>query len=226
VDQRLRTAVDASQEWYDDVFAVHGIPTSSADGLWWAGSEPPRWHSAAKTLEPTARVQRALRAVEQFERCSVADSFGTLDLSHVGFQLLFEATWIHHSPPAQPSGGLPGGWSVVTRAVALDQWNAQHGTAGVLLPELLTHPRFTVLARYADDFLIGGAVLHDCHGEAVGLSNAWAVPGAMLDPMALLACAGTIHPGRAIVAYARGDDLDTLVDAGFSQLGPQVVWAR
>jgi hypothetical protein len=226
VDQLLRAAVDASVEWYDDVFAVHGIPTSRADGLWWAGGEPPRWHSAAKTLEPTARLQRALRAVEQFERCSVADSFGTLDLSQVGFELLFEAAWVHHSPPAQATGGLPEGWSVVTRTVALDVWNAQHETTGVLLPELLTHPRFTFLARHVDDFLTAGAVLHDCRGAAVGLSNAWTVPGTTLDPMALLACAGTIHPGRAIVDYARGDDLDALVDAGFSQLGPQLVWVR
>lgn len=72
----------------------------------------------------------------------------------------------------------------------------------------------------------GRAVLHDCQGEAVGLSNARALPGASLAVAALGACAGTVHPGRALVDYVRGDDLDALVEGGFSRLGPQVVWVR
>jgi len=225
VDPRLRAAVDASLQWYDDVFAVHGIPTARGDGLWCARAEPPRWHSAAKTLEPRVPAHHALSAVEPFEHCSVADSFGTLDLSHAGFAVLFEAAWVHHEPPA-PTGGLPAGWSVVTRADELDEWNVRHETTGVLLPEMLAHPRFTFLAHRAGGLLDGGAVLHDVRGEAVGLSNGWALPGTTLDVAAVIACAGTVHSGRAIVDYARGEELDALVEAGFSRLGPQVVWVR
>jgi hypothetical protein len=226
VDPRLRTAVHASLQWYDDVFAVHGVPTSHADGLWCARGEPPRWHSAAKTVEPTVGAQRVVRAVEPFEHCSVADSFGTLDLSDAGFALLFEATWVHHEPLARPPGEMPEDWSVVKHADELDRWNALHDTAGVLLPEMLGHRRFTFLAHDADDGLTGGAVLHDCRGDAVGLSNSWTLPGTSLDVAALVACASMIHPGRGIVDYAWGDELDALVDGGFSGLGPQVVWVR
>lgn len=226
VDPRLRTAVDASARWYDDVFAVHDIPTSRGDGLWYACGEPPRWHSAAKTLEPSVAVHRAVRAVELFEHCSVADSFGDLDLSGAGFELLFEATWVHHTPYAQPAAVLPEGWSVVSRHDELEQWNILHETTGVLVPAMLTHPRFTFLARHADSVLTGGAVLHDCQGDAVGLSNAWVLPGTRLDAAALVACAGTTHPGRGLTDYARGEDLDALVEAGFTRLGPQVVWNR
>jgi hypothetical protein len=168
--------VDASLQWYDDVFAVHGIPTLLAGGLWCAKGEPPRWHSAAKTLDPTVPTDRVLLAVEQFEHCSVADSFGTLDPSAAGFELLFEATWVHRTPLVKPTGQMPGGWSVVTEPDELRSWNALHDTTGVLVPSLLAHPRFTFLARHEDGVLTGGAVLHDCRGEIVGLSNTWALP--------------------------------------------------
>jgi hypothetical protein len=113
---------------------------------------------------------------------------------------------------------LPSGWSIVTHAEELRQWNALHETTGVLLEEMLSHPRFTFLAHHSGGGLDGGAVLHDCHGEAVGLSNGWALPGTMLDVAALVACAGALHPGRGIVDYAWGDELDALVEAGFSRL--------
>jgi hypothetical protein len=64
VDPRLRAAVDASLRWYDDVFALHRIPTRSEHGLWSALGPPPPWHSAAKTVEPGVDAGRVARAVE------------------------------------------------------------------------------------------------------------------------------------------------------------------
>ena len=225
MDPRLRSAVDASLAWYDDVFAVHGIPTAVEQGVWHALEEPPRWHSAAKTTAPTEDPAPVVRAVERFGSCSVADSFGRLDLSGSGFDLLFEATWVHHSA-ADGTSALPDGWTVVRHAALIRSWNAAHDTAEVLLPAMLTHPRFTILARTEDDVLTGGAVLHDCPGEAVGLSNTWSASGTVLDPRAVLACAQALHPGRSVVDYAQGADLEAMVEAGFSRLGPQVVWVR
>lgn len=226
VDPRLRTAVDASLSWYEDIFALHGIPTAVQHGLWKALGEPPRWHSSAKTVTPTVVKGEVLRAVEAFEHCSIADSFGVLDLSDSGFAVLFEATWVHHPPHAHSTGALPAGWTVIAEEEELEVWNREHDTLDVLLPSLLSHPRFRFLRHEEDGNLMGGAVLHDTGGDSVGLSNQWTVAGGRIDPSALLSCAGTLHPGRAVVAYERGDDLDAFLDAGFDGLGPQYVWAR
>jgi len=226
VDQRLRTAIDSSLHWYGDIFSLHDILTTVEAGLWWAQGPPPRWHSAAKTIEPTTSKERALRAVEPFDHCSIADSFGVLDLSDVGFEILLGATWLHHPPLARTTGVMPRGWSVIQDQHELEAWNAEHDTADVLLPLLLTHQRFNFLARQVDGSLVAGAVLHDWGGAAVGMSNAWAVAGTALDPEAILQCASILHPDRALVDFAHGTDLDTLIDAGFDQLGPQIVWAR
>jgi hypothetical protein len=222
----LRTAVASSLHWYEDIFAVHGIPTALQHGLWRALGQPPRWHSAAKTIEPTISKEAALRAVEAFDHCSIADSFGALDLSDAGFDLLFEATWVHHPPRARKTAALPAGWSVIGTQAELEAWNGEHDTRGVLLPSLLNHPRFHFLCERADGRLLGGAVLHDSDPDTVGLSNQWAVAGRCLDPAALLSCVEILYPGRAVVGYERGQDLESVLGAGSTELGPQHVWAR
>ncbi len=105
------------------------------------------------------------------------------------------------------------------------RWNQHHDTVGVLPSDLWAHPRFTVLARHDGDDLTGGAILHDA-GTVVGLSNTWSSEDVPVDPRELLDLAAETHPGRAVVDYAWGADLETMLGAGFEPLGPQHVWIR
>ncbi len=224
MEQRhLREAVAASRRWYDDIFALHGIATESDGALWWATGAPPRWHSAVKTLAPTADPSEALRRMERHPHGSVADSFGLLDLTAHGFALLLSATWLHHGGVASESP--PSGWMQVRDAGLMARWNELHDTVGVLPIDLGAHPRFTVLARRDGDELTGGCILHDA-GPVVGLSNTWAAEGVTLDPRELLELAALAHPGRAVVDYAWGAELESMLEAGFAPVGPHHVWAR
>jgi len=224
VDPRLRTAVDASVRWYDDVFALHGVATAVQDGLWTALGPPPAWHSAVKTVEPDVDVDAVLRAMEPHEHGSVADSFGALDLAPHGFDLLIDATWVHR-PAATGSGGLPPGWSVVTEPGLLGDWNEHNETTAVLLPPLLAHPHFTFLARHEDDLLTAGAVLHAA-GPAALVSNCWSIPGRDLDLREVVACLDALHPGVPAIYYAWDEELAILRGLGFDPVGPQRVWIR
>ncbi|WP_377644918.1 hypothetical protein [Oryzobacter terrae] len=223
-DARHEAAVRASLHWYEDVFALHGIPTTVADGLWRALGEPPRWHSAAKTLRPDVSVDQVRDAVAGFGHCSVADSYGTLDLGGAGFERLFTASWLHLEPLSE-HGGWPPGWGTVDDEGELERWNDAFDTSGVLLPSMLGHPRFTVLACRAGGALVGGAVLHRT-GEFVELSNCWAVGDGGEDIASMVACAGILFPQRPLVGYARGEELDRWCASGFRRTGPQVVWVR
>ncbi len=223
MDPRLRVAVDASRAWYDDVFALHGVPTVGDDDVWRALGDPPQYHSIVKTLRPGVPAAVVLEAVNG--PGSVADSFADLDLP--GFTLLFEATWVHRAggaPGAHP-GALPGAWSVVATPEVLTLWSRLHDYVGVLPPAVLTCPAFTVLGNFDGEDLVGGAVLHD-GSPTVGLSNTWARPGHSLVWEELLAAAHAVHPGRAVTGYANGADLQRLLGAGFDAVGTQRVWAR
>jgi len=217
VDPRLRRAVDASRAWYDDLFALHGVPTACDGGLWRALAAPPPYHSRAKTLVPGVPAAAVLEAVGGSG--AVADSFADLDLP--GLAVLFEATWLHH--PGGRSDGVPSRWSVVRTPEALARWSRLHDYDGVLTDAVLDRPVFTVLGWVDGDELVGGAVLHDS-SEAVEVSNTWSLPGRRLAYDELLAAAHARHPGRELTGYARGDDLAGLLAAGFEAVGTQRVW--
>lgn len=222
---RLETAIDASRAWYEDVFDLHGTPARAEDGLWIAGGEPPRWHSAAKTLRPDVTVERVVRAVATFAHCAVADSYGTLDLTEAGFRPLFRASWLFRPPHPGLPQPWPQGWSVLTREAELTSWNAAHDTEGVLTPPLLQHPRFTFLGRRSGESMVAGGVLHVV-GEAIELSNSWSTEDAAGDIASLLACADVLFPGHAMTGYAHGSELVHLRNVGFRPVGPHVVWVR
>jgi hypothetical protein len=223
MDPRLRAAVDASVSWYEELFAVHGVDHTVADGIWCALGPPPPLHSAAKSVHPGASSDRALAAAAAFEHCSIADSFASLKLP--GFELLFQARWLFHDPPASYTSRPPLGWEPVRSAAELAVWTAQHDTTGVLLPAVLTRPGFTVFGRRSTDGFQAGAVLHACSG-VVSLSNVWAAPGQDAEWPSLVRLVAAVHPGLAVTGYERGDDLVQARDAGFSDVGPHLVWYR
>ena len=223
MDRRLRAAVDASVCWYDELFAVHGVGHRVVDGMWSALGPPPPLHSAAKSVEPWATSQRALRDIAGFDHCSVADSFGTLDLP--GFELLLEARWLFLEPVPKSPGRHPAGWAPVRGAQELAEWTAHHDTAGVLLPALLDRPGFTVLGLRSHDQLLAGAVVHACAG-VVSISNVWAAPGRHPDWHDLVRVSHAIHPGLPVTGWEHGEDLAQALDAGFTDVGPHLVWCR
>jgi hypothetical protein len=219
VDPRLRLAVEASRAWYDDVFALHGVPTACDHVLWRALGDPPPYHSNAKTLQPGVPASAVLAAVGG--PGSVADSFADLDLP--GFGMLFEATWVHHD--GADRCGRPPVWRVITTPQTLALWSERHDYVGVLTAAVLDRPSFAVLGRFDGEELVGGAVLHD-GSSSVGLSNTWTLAGQELDGDELLAAAHAVHPGRALTDYAAGDDLRARLAAGWQAVGPHRVWVR
>jgi hypothetical protein len=157
--------------------------------------------------------------------CSVADSYGTLDLVNLGYTLLFEAQWLGLPAVPQTDARTTTLWSVVTSADQLGAWCNLHDYAGVLTNGVLRHPRLTILASHEGAQMVAGAVLNDA-GTSVGLSNVWSVDGGAYAIEGVLIEAHRLYPGRAITAYAAGDELTSLTDLGFVPLGPHRVWLR
>ena len=225
MDPRLVAAVETSRRWYDDLCAVHEVPVWADEHLWVALAAPPAYHSCVKTLTPGVGRDAVLAAMERHEGGGVADSFGNLDLAGDGYDLLVEATWLHHE--GFTDAVWPEGWSLVRDADVLGSWAAAHDYAGVLVAAVVGHPRLRVLARFEDDVPVAGAVVHDA-GAVAGLSNVWSAdrPLTASDHADLLACAAVLHPGRPVTDYAWGEDLVPMLEAGYEPLGPHLVWVR
>ena len=228
--------------WCDAVCRAHGLPGEFLAGLWLNRHPVPRFYSNAVTLSPKDPAgQRAWveHLMTRRARFSVKDSFATLDLSRLGFDVLFEATWLWREPVrrAQESATHRAlAWSVVRDAAGLARWEAAWaglhagqvvpGSARIFRRGLLHEPGVALLAGARDGQVVAVAAANQT-GEVVGLSNVFAPATEAAECWAgAVAFAAALFPGRPLVGYERGDDLARAQAVGFVPVGPLRVWAR
>lgn len=222
IDPRLRRAIDASIGWYEDITALHGIASRLEDGVWRSVGPPPPLHSSVVAVEPWVSVEQLEAALDGHDTWGYKDSFARLPPRRAA-ELLFTATWIHRDAAPAPVGRGESRWHRVRDAEELARWNAGSDTAEVLLPGLLERGHFAVLARTEHGETMAGAVARLGSG-AVDLSNVHAVEGATVDWAELADVVGRLFPGRPIVGYEHGDDLEAALQSGFQPVGDLRVW--
>lgn len=143
-------------------------------------------------------------------RWSVKDSFRTLDLSRLGFEILFEARWIRNvMPVARPSSDIV--WQRETK-----------GAEGLPFDD----PDFAMFTGRRGFQVVAGGMLYRAEG-VVGLSNVVAEATdarAVWRSLALLAA--QTFPRLPLVGYESGDELEAARDAGFETGDKLRIWVR
>lgn len=209
---------------------VHGVVGEFEGEAWAAPVRTPVFYPDAVTLAPGADAVELLARIDNAPGASVKDSFADLDLRPHGFQVLFEAQWIHR--PAGAPSAAAGSTSEVAedpeslRAWAL-AWDGGDGHADLFRPELLGDPDvFVVSGLSGDGRVVAGAVLSRSE-DVVGVSNVFAAQGDSdaAWPVVLDAVHG-LFPGTPVVGYEHGKDLATALRHGFEPVGPLRVWLR
>ncbi|WP_314246301.1 hypothetical protein [Streptomyces sp. DSM 40907] len=225
---RRRAALN-NAAWCDAVCRAHGlVPRYEGEQVWFSARRTPPMYPDAVTLEPAVPAGSVLRGVDTASPgCSVKDSFADLDLTGAGFEVLFEAQWIHRPAgmPLPEAEGEAAGleWSEVSGAAELAAWEAafEGGESaegdGLFRPALLGGG-IVFLAGRAGGRIVAGAVVSTGGGVA-GVSNlfgaAW--PG-------VLAAVRGRWPELDVVGYEHGEDLEAAVRGGFAPIGPLRVW--
>ncbi|MFF2196938.1 hypothetical protein [Streptomyces sp. NPDC058157] len=198
--------------------------------LWCSPRRTPPLYPDAVTLTPGASAADVLAGVDTATPgCSVKDSFASLDLAPAGFEVLFEAQWIHR--PAGAAAGPAGGgleWAEVEGPHGqLRSWEAawSGGEGTGLFHPGLVREGIVFLAGYDGPRIAAGAVL-STGGGVVGVSNVFGRNGQATDSAwaTALTTAARHWPGLPVVGYEHGEDLHTAVRAGFTPIGPLRVW--
>lgn len=207
----------------------HGLAGEFGAQAWAAPSRTPLYYPDAVTLVPGADpLALAARIDTTAPGASVKDSFADLDLTEAGFEVLFEAQWIHR--PA----GAPAPASDLVRGVTDDPdtlrawalaWDDGDGNADLFRPELLNDPATFVLAgQSADGRVVAGAVASRSD-QVVGISNVFALDGGPDTAWpVVLDAVHRLFPTLAVVGYEQGEGLAAAVRHGFEPVGPLRIW--
>ncbi|QES59229.1 hypothetical protein DEJ51_27720 [Streptomyces venezuelae] len=222
----VRKAALNNAQWCDAVCRAHGVATRYEGESLWAGvRRTPPMYPDAVTLEPAVPAGSVVRGVDVVSPgCSVKDSFADLDLAGDGFEVLFEAQWIHRPAgaplpeAAEEAAGLE--WSEVADAGELAAWEAAFDDDGgdrLFTPDLLREG-IVFLAGRTGGRIVAGAVA-STGGGVVGVSNLFGAAWA-----GVLGAVSARWPELDVVGYEHGEDLEAAVRAGFTPIGPLRVW--
>ncbi|NUP36599.1 MAG: hypothetical protein HOY76_06140 [Streptomyces sp.] len=225
----VRAAARNNAEWCAAMSRSHGLAGEFGAHAWAAPSRTPLYYPDAVTLVPGAdRAALVSRIDTNAPGASVKDSFADLDLTEAGFQVLFEAQWIHR-PASAPAPASDLAWDVagdpdMLHAWAL-AWDDGDGNADLFQPELLDDPATFVLAgQSADGRVVTGAVASRSD-QAVGISNVFALDGGPDAAWPVVLDAVTwLFPTLPVVGYEQGDALAAAVRHGFEPVGPLRIW--
>ncbi|MFE9574385.1 hypothetical protein ACFYMW_38715 [Streptomyces sp. NPDC006692] len=225
----VRTAAHNNAEWCAAMSRSHGLAGEFGAQAWTAPSRTPLYYPDAVTLVPNAdRTALAAGIDTTAPGASIKDSFADLDLTEVGFQMLFEAQWIHR-PASTPAPASDLVWDVVgdpdTLRVWALAWDDGNGNADLFRPELLDDPDTWVLAGQSTDGRVIAGAVASRSDHVVGISNVFALDG---GPDAawpvLLAAVNWLFPTLPVVGYEQGDDLAAAIRHGFEPVGPLRIW--
>jgi hypothetical protein len=242
-DSRAEKAARNNAAWCDTVCRTHGAPGEFQDAFWFNRHPVPRFYPNVVTLTQDgsaaqlAQIQTMV-ATKLPVGWGVKDSFNSLDLTALGFQPVFEATWLWHTPsprlPKPTASGLR--WTYVKSGPELAKWetawigelanNSSAKQPRLFLPSLLANPEIAFIAAYENERLVAGAIANHTD-DVVGLSNVFAPPD---NPQPFwtgyVAVVQERFPDLPIVGYERGPQLAVAQEIGFETLQPLKVWTR
>lgn len=116
-----REAARNNAAWCAALCRAHGITGHAGARAWTSPHRTPLYYPDAVTLTPDASAQDVVGGIDLTSPgASVKDSFAALDLSDDGFDVLFDAQWIHR--PAPEAAGE--GWQLVLDEGELIAWEA------------------------------------------------------------------------------------------------------
>ena len=215
--------------WCDAMARLHGAAGAFTAAAWVNRRPAPRFHPNLVTLigPHEERAHRdALDILLQSPPApgwAVKDSFAALALETLGFDLLFEAQWVHR--PAGAFGAADRDAQRVTSAVMLAAWEqAWRGDMTDVRersfpPALLREPDHAVIAATRGGAIVAGCIATRSH-DALGISNLF-VP-ADDDGVLRAACldeAARFAPAASLVGYERGESLTRMNALGFAEIG-------
>jgi hypothetical protein len=190
---------------------------------WLSAERTPPFYPDAVTLVPGVDAASILDGIDSGPGCSIKDSFGDLDLTAEGFEVLSRAEWLRLDAARSPVSATE--WSSIETADELVKWETAWGaTEPFFRPALLADESIAVLGRYDAGRIVAGAVAN-LSATAIGLSNVFDEGGDLESAYAAGATSARERWGPLpVVGYDSGAALEAAHRAGLVSVGELAVW--
>ncbi len=227
MDRWRAIGAENNARWCDLVVRSHGGQGVFSVDAWTSPTRTPALFPDAVTLIPSPCVPDLLSRIDALSGCTIKDSFASLDLTAVGFNVLFDAQWIASPAHSGREWGVPPDWVQITDPDGFglweEAWCQPDGPKDILLPELLSEGA-VVLGRIKNDRVIAGGIV-SASAHVTGLSNVFTGVGHESETWSALAqCARAFFPGLPLMGYERGEALTHAQRSGFQTVGALQVW--
>jgi hypothetical protein len=230
--------------WCDTVCRAHGIPGQFLPTVWLTRRIPPPYYSNLIVISDSGAHGKTIEYIRELidlplpGKWSVKDSFSNLELAPLGFEVLFEASWIWRDPapknPDRSSSGIH--WNRITRPADLVQWESAWegnprnpdaiGKPAQFPSSLLEDPRVIFYAGSLGQEIVAGGIANRT-GEVVGLSNVFVNAGDVSAAWSgLVKRVQEAFPSLPMVGYERNSALASALACGFKPTGLLRVWIR
>jgi hypothetical protein len=217
--------------WIEMAMSALGIGGEFTPILWQNTNDMPPIFPNADTLGGT--IFEKMAAIEQLVEkrggrvVSVKDAWAELDLTTLGFDILFRATWLYRDPHPLPHSAHRLTIEPITTPDDLDQFalacNGPDIPTAVYSPQLLNQADVVWLAAQHDHQIIAGATAVRAHGLN-GINNVFGER--IIHKQAVIAAAVQTFADLPACTYARDHELSSYHTLGFKSVGPLRVWLR
>ena len=229
VARRDKVAAANNAGWCAAVWRAHGLPMEQRQGLLFCPLETPRLYPNVVSLEQTHCTNDQVDLIAKLSRdvtfeFSVKDSFNSLPLDDIGFEPLFEASWLWQDSQSREPNEAGLFWKCID-VYQLPAWEAAwrggDEQAERTFPDCLLDDRcVSVLAGVDPELRIVARVIAYEGAGVIGVTNAF---GPELPPFVVIAALIKEAP---LVAYERGGILSSALRRGFSAAGQLKIWTR
>jgi hypothetical protein len=228
----LQKCISNNNALYEAVFRPLGIGFIKTDSLWYTLKQTPPLYSNLVTLSPDWRPDRLFHDINfgfistGWDRWSLKDSFGVLDLTGHRFYKLFDAKWIYLDiSKFMPVGGSDLKYEIVKTAEDLDKWrlawdaDEQLGKS-IFSDAMLDDPEVWFIAGYNGDSIVSGCLVN-ASDDVLGISNFFGPEEGWSDIISFIR--ENIREAD-IVGYEK--DIGKLLGLGFESPGNLSVWVK
>lgn len=225
MNTRVDIAVWNNIAWCGLVCDTHEIAHISKEHVWGTLDKAPQFYPDIITTSKHGTVEEVMDFIGNREIASLKDSFASLDLSPLGFTVLFEAEWIYHESVTEASEPAQESWRMISTEQELARWTSVNGLEKVVKPALLQHEDVKIFTCEQNGALSG--FIANVGANAVGISNVFSASqtskNLWLDIPKVVAAE---FPGLPLVGYESNGDLAAALSSGWTSVGPLRVWIK